>query len=177
MIELHGHPTHHASYSLPECCLNLRTGQIPFEDPRWSESVVLSGNAGVGKTQYALAHFENPLLISHIDKLKEFDPSFHDGLVFDDMDFSHWPLSAQKHLLDWSEPREINVKHSIAHIPARTKKIFTCNYGEFPFDMGNSAVMDRIYMIDTDRSLTSKRVKPPRHSPWGPLDTIRYADL
>lgn len=159
MIQLHGHPVAKAEYNLAECCMHLQVDDIPFENPQWNASAVVIGNPGIGKTEFALAHFENPLIVSHVDKLKEYDPTFHDGIVFDDMDFRHWPACSQKHLLDWTQDREINVKHAIAYIPKHTRKIFTCNYSEFPFDESNTAIMDRIYMVRTDIELTSQRVK------------------
>lgn len=88
-------------------------------------SIILYGEPGIGKTQFALAHFENPLVVSHLDDLKAFDG--HDGIVFDDMHFGHFPRTAQIHLVDNELPRSINVKHGIATIPAGTKKIFTTN--------------------------------------------------
>jgi hypothetical protein len=78
-------------------------------------------------------------------------------------------LSAQKHLLDWTNDREINVKHDIVQIPKHTRKIFTYNYGEFPFDESNSAIKDRLYILETDRNLGSLR-KMPKPQPFGPLD-------
>lgn len=169
MIQLHGNPVERAQHTLAENCLNLQVHPIPFDHPDWIGSAAIGGNAGIGKTDYALSHFENPLIVSHVDKLKCFNPNFHDGIVFDDMSFTHFPLSAQKHLLDWTNEREINVKHDIVVIPKHTRKIFTYNYGEFPFDESNSAIKDRLYMLETDRSLKSHR-KMPKPQPFGPLD-------
>lgn len=103
---------------------------FPQEDIR---STLLIGKSGIGKTQYALwsKHFEKPLLVSHMDQLLEFDNTIHDGIVFDDMDFSYLPVSTQLHLLDWDIERNVHVRYRTAHIPAQTKKIFTANV--FPF--------------------------------------------
>lgn len=169
MIQLHGNHVERAEHSLAENCLNLRVHPIPFDHPDWIGSAAVGGNAGCGKTDFALSHFKNPLIVSHVDKLKCFNPNFHDGIVFDDMSFTHFPLSAQKHLLDWTNDREINVKHDIAVIPKHTRKIFTYNYGEFPFDETNTAIKDRLYVLETDRSLGSHR-KMPKPQPFGPLD-------
>ena len=43
--------------------------------------LIVRGKAGTGKTQYALAHFESALLVSHMDDLRNFDKERHDGIV------------------------------------------------------------------------------------------------
>lgn len=52
---------------------------------------------------------------------------FSKGVIFDDFDVSKWPPSAVIHLLDWDEPRGIDIKHSHVVIPAHTRKIITHN--------------------------------------------------
>lgn len=89
--------------------------------------VVIHGTAGSGKTQYALSQFKNPLLVSHMDDLRTFNQDEHDGIVFDDMSFGHYPRESNIHLLDWDVDRSIHCRYSCAWIPARTKKIFTSN--------------------------------------------------
>jgi len=88
--------------------------------------VLLHGGTGLGKTQFALAHFKNPLVVSHIDKLKNLSPD-HDGVVFDDMAFKHWPKEAVIHLLDKEVDRDINVRYGTVNIPKNTVKVFTHN--------------------------------------------------
>lgn len=93
-------------------------------------AVLLTGPAGAGKTQFAMAHFEAPCLISEIDDLRDkFNPELHDGLVFDDMSFTHWPPESVIHLLDMEEDRSIRVRYRNVTIPAYTKRIF-CHNGE-----------------------------------------------
>lgn len=93
----------------------------------WSKSHLVWGMAGSGKTQWALGHFNTPLLVSHMDKLKLFDAEVHDGIVFDDMSFKHLHAEAIIHLLDTANDREIHARYDIASIPAGTKKIFCHN--------------------------------------------------
>lgn len=88
---------------------------------------VITGVSGAGKTAFAKAHFKNPLVLSHIDDLKRFSPVEHDGLIFDDMSFAHWPVNACIHLLDMEDDRSINCRHTCGIIPAWTKRIFTSN--------------------------------------------------
>lgn len=89
-------------------------------------SVLLYGSSGIGKTHYAASHFENPLVCSHIDNLKKLSPD-HDGVIFDDMSFKHWPVESVIHLLDREFDRSLNVRYGTISIPAGTKKIFTHN--------------------------------------------------
>lgn len=96
-------------------------------DHSWDTSLMLVGPSGRGKTTWALTFFPNPLLISHIDELKAFDPGFHGGIVFDDMDFTHWPRTSQIHLLDTDFQRAIHVRYGTVILPKATKKIFTTN--------------------------------------------------
>lgn len=104
---------------------NLRSWTFDLE-PSW-RSLWLSGPSGVGKSQWAIAQFECPLLVSHMDDLKQFSSDLHDGLIFDDMSFQHFPRGAAIHLVDWDLPRSLNVKHGCVTIPAHTRKIFTTN--------------------------------------------------
>lgn len=90
------------------------------------KSMLLWGPSNTGKTSYALAHFKTPLLVSHIDVLKQLSPD-NDGIVFDDMAFKHWPPEAVIHLLDFDLPRDINVRYGTVNIPKNVYKIFTHN--------------------------------------------------
>lgn len=92
-------------------------------------AVVLSGKSGCGKTAYALAQFERPFMCSHIDQLKTFCFMEHDGIVFDDMSFSHWPPSGCIHLCDTEYDRYINCRHSTGFLPKNYPRIFTTNLG------------------------------------------------
>lgn len=91
-----------------------------------TKATLIYGASNLGKTQYALSHFERPLLVSHIDDLKQLNVD-NDGIVFDDMSFKHWPPESVIHLLDMELPRTINVRYGTITIPKGTKKIFTHN--------------------------------------------------
>lgn len=112
------------------------------------KSTLLIGESGIGKTQYALwsKHFTSPLVVSHMDQLREFDPTIHDGIIFDDMDFKHLPREAQIHLLDWDVDRAIHARYNVATIPAHTKKIFTAN--KFPFNRDDKAIDRRLTVVE-----------------------------
>lgn len=103
---------------------------FPNEWPRimdWSKTIVLWGDSGIGKTQFALALIGKALLVSHMDDLKKFDTSIHEGIIFDDMDINHFPRSAQIHITDQDQDRSIHCRYGNAIIPMNTKKIFTTN--------------------------------------------------
>jgi len=121
--------------------------QFSHEPMQLDKPVLLWGGSGFGKTQFAISHFTNPLLVRHIDKLKTLNPD-HDGIVFDDMAFKHWPREAIIHLLDQEVESEINVRYGTVTIPANTKKIFTHNtsnpfYIEEDMDVDQKAAIER----------------------------------
>lgn len=94
------------------------------------------GPTGTGKTNFALAHFESPLLVRHLDDLKEFDETIHDGIVFDDISFTHVPFQQVLNLTDGDFDSSIHCRFVNAKIPAGTKRIFTHNTenGIYPLD-------------------------------------------
>jgi hypothetical protein len=91
-----------------------------------SKLIVMHGTSGSGKTNFALSHFKTPLLVRHIDKLKDLTTE-HDGIVFDDLTFAHWPVSACIHLTDLAFDSDINVKHGMRTIPAGMPRFITTN--------------------------------------------------
>lgn len=154
-----------SQFSLKECCGMIKQHPVEFDHADWQHSVVVIGNAGIGKTEWALAHFERPLLVNHVDKLKSYHPDVYDGIVFDDIGFTHWPVEAQIHITDWTQDRDIHCRFFNGVIPKHTKKIFCCNWERFPFTR-DDAVMDRLCVIETDKSLKSQRKKPPPRKEW-----------
>lgn len=83
------------------------------------------GPTGLGKTAFARAMLPNAVLVSHRDQLK--DCRFSDGIIWDDSPVGHWPPTAVIHLLDWDEPRGLDVKHGHVVIPPETRKIICFN--------------------------------------------------
>lgn len=115
------------------------------------KNVVLMGPSQVGKTQYARAHFKNPLFIRHMDKILKFNPKKHDGIIFDDMDFKHLPRTSQIHLTDWNDPSDIHIRYTYKTIPKNTRKIFCCN--EYPFtDDEHKAIQKRVTVVTMDQN-------------------------
>lgn len=102
--------------------------QTAAEEHDFTEKVlVISGAPNTGKTQYAKTFFTRPLLVRHPDKLKSFDENVHDGIIFDDQSYGHWPRESVIHLFDVEEETDINVKNSMVTIPAGMPRIFTTN--------------------------------------------------
>jgi len=105
--------------------------------------IVLKGESGCGKTTWAKTHAPKPaLFVSHIDSLKRFQPGFHKSIIFDDVDFNHYPRTGQIHIADWENPRAIHVRYGTVEIPANTYKIFTCNFE--PLTLTDEAIKRRV---------------------------------
>lgn len=106
---------------------------IGFNDD-WTKPLIVGGESGLGKSAWACAHFVNPCVVSDIEDLRDlYNPNFHDGIVFDDCDFRHWPRTAQIHLLDIKFPRTLRMRNTNWVRPKGVKMIFTHNPNEFPF--------------------------------------------
>jgi len=131
---------------VPSGLLGLPELHYRTYDSTARKATILIGPTGIGKTTWATIHIPKPaLLISHMDDLKLFSNQIHNGLIFDDMNFTHLPLQAQIHLVDFDQPRSIHVRYTCAHIPAETHKIFTCNH--YPFTE-HPAIARRCILID-----------------------------
>lgn len=115
----------------------------------WSDShysTVLVGPSGIGKTTWCINTCIKPaLLCTHMDELRKFDPEYHRSIIFDDMDFSHMPDTAQIHIVDHDLPRAIHARYGNARIPAKTYKFFTCNKRPFVY---NDAINRRINLYE-----------------------------
>jgi len=98
-------------------------------DPKLT--LILFGVTGAGKTTWAKAKATslglNPILISHVDKLRAFTAGEHKCVIFDDMNFSHWPRESQIHLVDTAEERDIHMRYTICTLPAGVARIITTN--------------------------------------------------
>lgn len=114
----------------------------------WTRSVILWGEAGIGKTSFARSILPNALLISHLDDLSLYEGGEYDGIIFDDMSFNHIPREGQIHLVDIDEYRSIHIRYKTAGIPENTKKIFTTNlYNGTCFDLQDAAIKRRTEVI------------------------------
>lgn len=134
--------TENAEFSLVECCRRLEL--FPLQN----YTNVVIGPPGTGKTQYALSHFKQPLLVTHIDDLLNLNVN-HDGIVFDDMDFTHWHRTHQIHIVDYDNTRSIHCRYRTATIPKHTFKVFTCN--KIPFSLAEDAIWRRVTVSEVTK--------------------------
>lgn len=109
-------------------CLQLST--LPFP----GGTVAIIGPTGCGKTTWATVVCPKPALwCRHIDDLRKLSPQ-HKSIIFDDMDFTHWPRVAQIHLTDQHMNSSINVRYGTVSIPKGMPRIFTGNTNMFSSD-------------------------------------------
>lgn len=120
-----------------------------FPELRWNVRLetahIFWGAAGCGKTEFAKQLLPEALFVTHLDDLKDYDPSVYTGLVFDDMSFLHLPREAQIHLIDYDNPRSIHVRYGVAHIPAGTIKVFTTNVFQGKIFLEDAAILRRLH--------------------------------
>jgi len=142
--------------------------------------LVLYGSTNTGKTQWATHQFINPLVCSHMDDLKFFNRDEHDGIVFDDMSFSHYPRETIIHLLDWDLDRSIHNRYANAFIPKHTRKIFTSNLNLseiFPVDTSGAIArrISKVYKISAKLYKDKPPISPPIEIPTSLLSIGKIA--
>lgn len=92
----------------------------------FSKTMVLVGPTGIGKTQYALAHFKNPLLIK--DKNDYIRYSRHtDGIIYDDLSFTSWNPMTFLHMVENETAITQDVKFGHVRIRANIPKFILVN--------------------------------------------------
>jgi len=108
--------------------------------------LILIGDSGTGKTTWAKKVVPKPaLFVSHIDELKSFRIGFHVSIIFDDVDFNHYPRTSQIAIVDFDNPRAIHCRHAVARIPPGIFKVFTANTD--PLALTDEAIRRRCRVI------------------------------
>lgn len=113
-------------------------GQFGWEPLKWGKQIdggdesytwVIAGAAGIGKTEFAYAHFKNPLIVKSLDDLGRFERRRHDGIIFDDFDDALHALNrtTQTSIAEQDRASSIKIRYKQAFIPGGTRKIFTTN--------------------------------------------------
>lgn len=118
----------------------------PALDLEPTHTHLIVGQSGSGKTSYIKSRFPRIMMVSHLDQLSEYDPQVHEGILFDDMSFSHMPRPAQIHLVDVDDDRHIHIRYATALIPAGTLKIITSNV--FDVFVADRAIERRVKVHD-----------------------------
>lgn len=107
------------------------------------------GAVNLGKTEWACAQFENPLLVTTRDKLKSFKAGFHDGIVLDKIIFNDWSVTDAEQLTEYCQPVQIKVRYGIAEIPKYTLKIIVTNKKDvWPVDPFGQIVGRRVSQLE-----------------------------
>jgi len=106
----------------------------------WTKHYHLWGDPDTGKTQYALSQFKNPHYVRHQDHLADFDTARHDGIVCDEMSFTHWPVNSVIGLLNKKDPAQVHVRYTTALLPAGIKIIFCSNDEDIFYNMNSPGI-------------------------------------
>jgi len=119
------------------------TAKVSIEQ---NKTLVIVGEAGIGKTTWAKKTLTKPLLfVSHLEDLRKFKPGFHQSILFDDVSITHLPITSQIHLVDTENPRSIHVRYGTIRMPAGVTKCFTCN--SFPVCLEHPAIKRRTQLL------------------------------
>ena len=131
---------------------------VKINNPNW-KVLFIWGLTDMGKTQFALSLFENPLLVRARDTLRRLNMSFHDGFICDDMSFLDLPYESIIHLLDSDEEGTVPCRYSPAIIPRDTRRVFTSNkpFQQVFGDDAHGALRRR---VDQIIHITGKCYKP-----------------
>lgn len=125
-------------------CQSLRDFQF---DTDLHKTIVIKGPSGCGKTNWAKSQCPLPcLFVTHVDTLKKFRPGYHRSIIFDDVEFNHFPRTSQIHLVDFENARSIHCRNTCADIPAGVYKIFTCN--DLPIQVDDPAIRRRVKVFN-----------------------------
>lgn len=90
-------------------------------------TLVLIGPTGMGKTQFALAHFQHPLRVTNKQDWTRFKEGVTDGIVLDDVHFNTWQPNTILHTLDVENAVTQDVKYSSVRVPAGIPRIVCIN--------------------------------------------------
>jgi hypothetical protein len=142
----------HPTPTLIQLRYRFKTMQKVVRWKRTKYALWLRGPSGLGKTEFAKSLFSNPLFVTHRDKLKLLNKT-HDGIIFDDMSFMHWPRESQIHIIDVQNNRDIDVKHGMVTIPAGMPRIFTSNTVIFMYDPAIQRRLKLVKIIEDVRLL------------------------
>ncbi|GJQ87248.1 hypothetical protein Trydic_g20276, partial [Trypoxylus dichotomus] len=87
---------------------------------------VLVGRTGLGKTEYALAHFRQLLHVRDDEDWRRLTRTT-DGIVLDDLDYRKWSPATYLKFLDIAKPVTQNIKYGSVRVPAGTPRFLIVN--------------------------------------------------
>ncbi|AAK53631.1 Rep [Planaria asexual strain-specific virus-like element type 1] len=108
-----------------------------YRDPETDEvsmrSWVFVGKSGIGKTNFALSHFEQPLHVTEKQELRKLGSTKfpYDGFVLDDVHLAEWFVGEAQNVLDCRFACTMRVLYGTAHIPAGLRRIICVNSLDF----------------------------------------------
>ena len=124
--------------------------------PGW-KALHVHGPSGMGKTKWACAQFQNPLLIKPFNSIgcleaimRKYDPKFHDGMVLNEADLKNFMTREQViAFVDCDEDCELDVRFKSFTVPAGVRKIFISNpppQNLYPADSAGAIARRMMYM-------------------------------
>lgn len=112
------------------------------------KTLIIHGPTETGKTSWAKALLPNSLFIRHLDRLKEYSSGEYEGIIMDDMSFSHLHREAQLALVDVYDTTDIHIRYGVATLPAGTPRIITTNMApDIILKTNDSAIARRVQDI------------------------------
>lgn len=130
----------------------------PLIENKDGRTMVFVGPPGIGKTSFALAHFECPCLISTEGDWSNFNPATHDGIVLDDYSFAKWSVRNTLALLDREKGCSQNIKYGYVRIPEGFPLCITLNvesnlWPESAKESEIQAIQRRLLVIECRKDL------------------------
>lgn len=101
---------------------------IPEQDLK-ERAIILVGRSSLGKTNYAKAHFKNPVVVKNkTDYSKITDDN--DGIIFDDIEMYNWAPMTVRNLVDLQEGGTHDIKYGSIYIPEGMPRFVIINREE-----------------------------------------------
>lgn len=115
-------------HSKPDNALyDISTFNIPPILIPQNKTLIFIGPTNIGKTQFALAHFDAPLLCRSKQDWSRFVENKTDGIVLDDIAFKRWSSTTILHTVERETATTMDIKYGHVRIPPNIPKIICLN--------------------------------------------------